>query len=613
MKRLFNTNFTRGFESIIRGEASLMRKLLMLCLLVTLLSNIVFVPGALAGGPDQTSEPVELIGITLDSSELSVTADEGPGEDGAPDGTLGESAMGEGAAKLVPNSIRGSDNRQRVWTATEDPYRAIVHLEITRADGKQDFCTGFFVRPNRIMTAGHCVYQYDETGRPITQYNAEGNPIRVGWVSQVKVIPARSWQWENGQRVVKKPFGEDFAVYLETTTAWVGDQYPGTHDHDFGFVILPDRTLFDGQKGTNGGINTLFRLQDSVLSMGHGITISGYPCDSSWFVEFVRDENCGHPENPPMDAKGNRIYPTGLWEMWTDTATINGVTPSNNNPLQYRTSVDTMPGQDGGPCWFTEQRPDGPTYVAAGVYVEETSTSNNCVVFRSEFRVWRVWSLQVWNFAYDGNDRGDFRDTNVEAKVKDVVAEMNRWFTAQGCAKVEFELHPGSVTHPTKDDGSLLRARLRNPITDTHDIEIYDWMNDNRNSSSFNVALVQARHGDAYGGASDPTHLPNGAAIVGGSNVPAGGDKARAARTWAHEIYHWAGRTRNSNAQGLAAHGTGDPVNRTRSSNSRNFFAGGQNAAGSAITPDPEVFSTKTATMSAQQCDDFYNETRYSR
>jgi len=235
--------------------------------------------------------------------------------------------------------------------------------------------------------------------------------------------------------------------------------------------------------------------------------------------------------------------------------------------------------------------------------------------YSSGFRVRRLWSLRVWNFAYDGNDRGDFRDTNVEVKAREVIAAMNRWFIAQGCAKVEFELHPDSVTHPTKDDGSLLDRELRNPRSDNHDDRIYDWINDHRSDGAFNIAVVQQWRGDEYGGASDPNHLPDGAAIAASGNVRTAGDTTKAARTWAHEIYHWAGRTRNSSARGLAAHGTGDPVSRSTSPppvRSSNFFAGDVNTSGTPITLNG-VSSTRTATMSAGQCDDFYNETTYSR
>jgi len=339
-----------------------MRKFLILGLLVTLLSIVVPVPGALADEPDQTNEPITLISAGPVSSELSVTADKAQVEDDTFANTLGDGPLEGGRSDATPNTIIGSGNRERVWTTTVNPYRAVVHLEIIRADGGQDFCTGFFVRPDMIMTAGHCVYQYDRAGRPLAGR---------GWVNQIAVIPARSWQWENGQRVVKMPFGQDDAVRFITNTAWAGNQRPGTHDRDFGFVVLPDRTLFDGQKGTNGRINTLFRLQESVLNVGHPVTISGYPRDKAWFVPL----SIGTPPNP--------LYPTGLWEMWTDTANISGVTPSSNNPLQYQTLVTATLGQDGAPCWYTEQGPAGPTYVAAGVYVHGTSNYNACVVFRT--------------------------------------------------------------------------------------------------------------------------------------------------------------------------------------------------------------------------------------
>ncbi|MFQ5856714.1 MAG: trypsin-like serine protease [Anaerolineae bacterium] len=347
-----------------------MRKLVVVCLLVMLLGGVVPVPGTLAGEPDQASEPIMLIGASPNGSEPLASTGEALVENGAPAHALGEGLLGERSGGPVPNDIRGADNRRRVWTTTEDPYRAIVHLEITRADGKPDFCTGFFVRPDRIMTAGHCVYQYDSAGRPLA---------RRGWVNTVKVIPARSWQWENGQRVVKKPFGEALTVYLETNTAWAGDRFPGTHDHDYGFVLLPDQTLFNR-------INTLFAVQNFVpqIHANWNITISGYPCDKSWFVGFVRNPNCGHPENPPEDVQRNLLYPTGLWELWTDAAAISSIVPSTANPLQFNTLVGTVDGQDGAPCWYTHQDADWQVAVAIGVFVDGSPGHNACVAFRPQ-------------------------------------------------------------------------------------------------------------------------------------------------------------------------------------------------------------------------------------
>ncbi|MFQ5856713.1 MAG: trypsin-like serine peptidase [Anaerolineae bacterium] len=330
-----------------------MRKLVMLSLLVMLLGSIVPTP-ALAGEPYQTDEPVELIGVRLDIGEPEV-----PSEGGIVAGMPEEDLVGAELHELTPNVIVGGDNRERVWTTTTDPYRAVVHLEIVAADDKLGVCTGFFIRPRTIMTAGHCIYGYDSSGNPVGGR---------GWVKTVKVIPARSWERQNGKHVELKPFGEDDAFYLYTTTAWAQSSQPVdengnyTYDNDYGFVLLPDQTLFNR-------INTLFGVQSFARNVDDQITISGYPVDKSWCsplggTQYPPDTDRDGSPDCPKDASGKLLFPEGLWEMWTHSGRISEILP-----LQFRTDmVDTNNGQSGSPCWYTYQGEQWSTSVAVGVW-----------------------------------------------------------------------------------------------------------------------------------------------------------------------------------------------------------------------------------------------------
>ncbi|MDV3347823.1 trypsin-like serine protease [Leptothoe sp. ISB3NOV94-8A] len=153
-----------------------------------------------------------------------------------------------------PESVCGVDNRARISPANRYPWRAICKLIITRADGRTSGCTGWFIGPRTVMTAGHCVYSH-----------AAG-----GWARRIEVIP--------GMDAANRPYGSQVGTSFRSVTGWTRDRSP---EYDYGAVILPNNTL-----GNRVGWFGFTSLSSSSLN-NLLVNNSGYPGDkpfgTQWF------------------------------------------------------------------------------------------------------------------------------------------------------------------------------------------------------------------------------------------------------------------------------------------------------------------------------------------
>jgi glutamyl endopeptidase len=153
-----------------------------------------------------------------------------------------------------PENICGNDDRVQINQTTEIPWRWICQLIITAADGAKYRCTGWFIGPHTVMTAGHCVYMHDNGG----------------WAKQIEVIP--------GMNAASRPFGSQVSTVFRSVQGWTKNK---DWNYDYGAIILPDNTL-----GNRVGWFGFAVLPDSSLN---NLTAnnSGYPGDkpfgTQWF------------------------------------------------------------------------------------------------------------------------------------------------------------------------------------------------------------------------------------------------------------------------------------------------------------------------------------------
>jgi len=140
-------------------------------------------------------------------------------------------------------SVLGVDGRTQVTATTSYPFRAIAYLSV-KFGGTSYMCTGWFIGPHTLATAGHCVYD------PAT-----------GWASSVTVYPGR-----NGGSV---PYGSATAVSLASVTGWT--QYQ-KQDYDYGAIKLGSDTL-----GNTVGWFGFRRARAG--DKGRRVWVTGYPAD----------------------------------------------------------------------------------------------------------------------------------------------------------------------------------------------------------------------------------------------------------------------------------------------------------------------------------------------
>ncbi len=153
-----------------------------------------------------------------------------------------------------PESVCGRDDRVQVGTTARIPWRYICQLIITLKDGRRSRCTGWFISPRTVMTAGHCVYSH----------------TAGGWATSIEVIP--------GMNAATRPFGSATGRTFYSVKGWTRNRKP---THDYGCVLLPPSKPLGRKTGWFGFAS----LADGSLKRLL-VNNSGYPGDKAFGTQW---------------------------------------------------------------------------------------------------------------------------------------------------------------------------------------------------------------------------------------------------------------------------------------------------------------------------------------
>lgn len=156
---------------------------------------------------------------------------------------------GDGANETAgPAAVIGEDERIQFTETTEFPFSAIAWLGLYDSSAQlAGSCTGTFIGPDTLITAGHCLYS-----------------LADGYASDVVVVPGKSGGDE--------PFGSQFAYDI-----WVPPEWLASEDEffDYGVISMPDSTLGDDV----GWMPVAQFLTSTLERADFQPAIIGYPAD----------------------------------------------------------------------------------------------------------------------------------------------------------------------------------------------------------------------------------------------------------------------------------------------------------------------------------------------
>ena len=151
-----------------------------------------------------------------------------------------------------PELVIGADGRIRQNPTTAFPNRAIAYLVVRFPSGTGS-CSGWFIGPRTVVTAGHCVY---DAGRK-------------QWATSITVYPGR-----NGS---SSPYGVTTSHRLFSVSGWTNS---GNPSYDYG--AIQTKAAMGNTVGWFG-----YRWQTSNSFPGN-FTIKGYPGDKpagqQWYM-----------------------------------------------------------------------------------------------------------------------------------------------------------------------------------------------------------------------------------------------------------------------------------------------------------------------------------------
>jgi len=207
-------------------------------------------------------------------------------------------------------AVANPSGRDIVFEPNRRPWRRICLLDILWPNRAGERGTGFFVGPNMILSAGHCIFSHDNGG----------------WADTITATPACDGD--------AQPYESHLAADMHTVNGWTQDR---SDDFDYGAVVLADPI------GSKVGWFSLAAYADMDLAVT--MLLAGYPVDVH--------------QQRTMWSREIAIHPGSAFRVQYSAATSNGesgapvfVKAPEGNALDAGPVValhtDGRPGQSSG-------------------------------------------------------------------------------------------------------------------------------------------------------------------------------------------------------------------------------------------------------------------------
>lgn len=200
-----------------------------------------------------------------------------------------------GSEADIRESVCGRDDRVRITKTTRIPWRWNCQLIITLKDGRRSRCTGWFIGPRTVMTAGHCVYSHGAGG----------------WAKQIEVIPGLNSRF--------RPYGSQTSSSFRSVRGWTKKSKP---EYDYGCIILPNKSL--GNRVGWFGFAALSSRSLRRLLINNAGYAGDKPFGTLWFnagritkvkkrrLEYMIDTYGGHSGSPTWRLSRGKRHAVGI-------------------------------------------------------------------------------------------------------------------------------------------------------------------------------------------------------------------------------------------------------------------------------------------------------------
>jgi V8-like Glu-specific endopeptidase len=269
------------------------------------------------------------------------------------------------------------------------PYSPIVRLNVTWPSGGTGTCSGVIVDPRHALTAGHCVFDYNDPGR---DYEPCPGPSDSCWAAAIEVIPA----YDNGNA----PYGKTHMIQPMSWTSWTGGTLE-TKDyaHDMAVVYF-DRPVgaLTGWYGYGAAADNFYLTQEFSNSGYPGADLSDG--QTMWVrdgtFDMIEIYQAGHRDLSYSGQSGSGYayeYVDEYWRIYAIASHYHQET--DQETITYCPRITTGKLAD-ITYWIQGHTPQQPDLVPLDVRVTPTSIEAGRQISSTSFLI-HNYSSNEWN------------------------------------------------------------------------------------------------------------------------------------------------------------------------------------------------------------------------